>query len=107
MRPYSAEGFRNASLVLGLINVYQPVTRDILLTKLGPGREEELVNALEFLSKERLIRELAGDRFRATWRGQSSLWSDALERSRDIQRMWYLAELAQEKPQIEEGEDLQ
>ena len=84
--------FRNASLLLGLINIYQPVSRERLLLELGSEKDEDLADALRFLASRGLIRDLPNDQYRTTWAGQQSLSRQVLGLSRDLQRMWYLAD---------------
>lgn len=96
---------RNASLVLGLINVLQPITRKDLDAKFGTGREAELNQGIGFLKEQRLIRELPSSRYRTTWKGQQALWSRLLTRRRDVQRLWYLSDLSDQRRRGgEEGE---
>lgn len=88
--------FRDASLVLGLINVYQPVSRESLFEKLDEKRRGSLGDALRFLVSQGLVRTLPEDMLRTTWEGQQALSFGVIGRRRDLQRMWHLANLSDE-----------
>lgn len=96
--------FKNASLILGLINVLQPVHYEILAQEFREEHEDELLEHLEFLESRRLIRALPEDRYRTTWKGQRWLWSRVLTERRDVQRLWYLSELSDRIRRDEGGE---
>ncbi len=96
--------FRSASLLLGLINVYQPVSRAMLLQQLGGERKQELSEALRFLVSQGLVKALPNDQYRTTWAGQRSLSSRVLGQKRDVRRMWHLANLSDNYRRNEEGE---
>ena len=95
---------KNTSLVLGMINVLQPVSWDVLLGQFGPDRAEDLVTSLKILNTKKLIRKLPAQSYRTTWAGQNSLWSDVLTKGRDIQRMWYLSDLSDNCRRDKKGE---
>lgn len=88
------QAIRNASLLLGVVNILQPVTRAHLLNEFGEKRDGELDSTLAFLIEHRLLKSLPGDSYRTTWKGQQSFWSEALARQRDIRRLWYLSDLS-------------
>ena len=96
--------FRNASLILGMINVLQPVSEEVLLRELGEDRRVDLTDSLSFLQSKKYVRSLPGRSYRTTWEGQRALWSKVLSRSRDIQRMWYLSDLSDRYRNGGEGE---
>lgn len=90
-RDLNARLLKNASLVLGIVNVLQPVALDSLEAELGSGNPEDLRDALKFLKDRGWIKELPNSRYRTTWKGQSSMWSQTLQIERDVQRLWFLS----------------
>ena len=101
--PDASTLLRNASLVLGLINVLQPVPYAALLDEFGQDRRDDLSESLRFLTSRKLVRALPDRSYRATWLGQGSLWSAVLSRKRDIHRMWYLSDLSDRRRRGEKG----
>jgi len=102
--------FRRASLILGLVNVYQPVARGFLLQEADVEDEDEFSELLGFLTSRGLIRKLPGNEFRTTWLGQQSLSSGLTGQRRDVQRMWFLSDRSDERRRERrtvEGEALQ
>ena len=94
---------RNSSLMLGLINVLQPVSRDDLIGELGDRGQDDFEESLQFLISRSLVRELPHQVYRTTRIGQNALWSNVLTQTRDIHRMWYLSELSDRRRRDEKG----
>ena len=101
----AAEGSgRNASVLLGLINVTQPVSYENLVEAMGDDVEGELLNALRFLVARRLVKQLPGHQYRTTWAGQRAVGPKLISKKRDVDRMWYLSQLSDSCRKNEGGE---
>ena len=96
--------YRDASLLLGLINVMQPVSITDIIEALGAENRDEVGVVLKFLVSRKLVRELPQDSYRTTWAGQQAIRSKVLRKNRDIQRMWRLSELSDNIRRSEEGD---
>lgn len=88
----SVKLLRRTTFVLGLVNVHQPISRTNLLPLSPEDSAEDLNEVLSVLEKNGLIRRIPGDQFRTTWKGQNSLWSPGLKKTRDVHRMWQLSD---------------
>lgn len=97
-------GLADLSLILGLINIYQPIGIDDLAKSMGQKNEGGLLSSIKVLLDRDLIKALPDRKYRTTWKGQQAMWSPVLARQRDIQRMWYLAELTSKQDRDKEGE---
>lgn len=86
---------RYTTLILVLINSYQPISFDNIKTAVASKiNDSDLEKCISYLIHEGLIKSLPKKEYRATWKGINSLWSRRLRHDRDIQRMSYLSEVA-------------
>ena len=93
------------SLVLGLINVLQPISRDSLITELRDHNKDDIEESLQFLVSRKMILDLPNDMYRTTWLGQKSLRSTIITKKLDIHRMWHLSDLSdKQRRRGEKGE---
>lgn len=84
---------REKMLLLGLVNIYQPVR----LTRVAKGLARDfdprqLRRAADALRKEGLLTSVRGGRYIVTRRGRDILSTKRYARQRDMSRMLYLCE---------------
>lgn len=84
---------REKMLILGLVNIYQPVklarVSKGLARDFDPRRLRRAANALR---KEGMLTSVKGGRYLVTRRGRDILSTERYARERDINRMLYLYE---------------
>ena len=101
---FSGNLFHVYSLVLGLINVLQPVSRDSIVDGLKGHRRDDVDEYLQFLVSRKLILKLPDDMYRTTWLGQKSIRSNIITTKLDTHRMWRLSDLSDKRRRGEKGE---
>lgn len=86
---------RESLLMLGMINAFQPLDLDALISGLANVMSRErFESALDQLEAAKLVRHLANGSIIATWKGVNTLRPLGLRRECDISRMQFLWERA-------------